>query len=74
MQDFSVEGVRQMFEGSVFRESGQNFLLSEALKFGGIFQNFALKLFKILKIMEKISEKIQKIQEKFHFCELCWEK
>ena len=44
MQDFSVEGVHQMFGESDFRISERNLLLSKALKFRVIFQKYALKL------------------------------
>ena len=47
MQDFSVEGGR----------IGINYYYEEAQKFGVIFQKCALKLFKLGKIMEKISDK-----------------
>ena len=43
MQDFSVEWVRQMFGGSFFEGRDKILLSGEALKFGGIFQKFALK-------------------------------
>ena len=63
MQDFSVEVSGQMFGDSVYRGSGQNFSIGEALKFGGIIQQFALKLLKICKFIEKISEKWKRFRK-----------
>ena len=58
MQDFSVEGVRQMFGvGPIFRGWNEILLLGKALKFGVIFPKLALKLIEICKIIGKIREK-----------------
>ena len=56
-------GVRQMFGGSFF-EWNEILLLGKALKFGVIFQKYALKLIKIWKIIEKFEKKC-KILGKF---------
>ena len=47
MQDFSVEGVRQMFGGSDFRGSEREFTIGQILKIWGNFSKYALKLIKI---------------------------
>ena len=57
MQDFSVEGVRKMLGGPIFRGWNEILLLGKALKFGVIFKKYALKLIKNLKHIEKIREK-----------------
>ena len=59
MQDFSVEGVHQMFGGQIFEGLNQILLLGKALKFRVIFQKYELKLIKIWKISENIREKMQ---------------
>ena len=56
---FRLREVRQMFGGPIFREWNEIFLLGKVLKFGVIFQKYALKLIKIWKIIEKIREKMQ---------------
>ena len=38
MQDFSVEGVHQIFGGPIFKCRNENFQLDKALKFKVIFQ------------------------------------
>ena len=59
MGDFSIEGVHQMFWGTIFEGRNEILLLGKALKFGVIFQKYALKLIKIWKIIENIREKMQ---------------
>ena len=54
---------RQMFEGR-----DKISLLGEGLKFQGILQKIALKLLKLWKNVEKISEKNTKFSAHFHFC------
>ena len=49
MQDFSVEWVHQIFGGPIFEGRNEILLLVKALKFGVIFQKYALKLIKIRK-------------------------
>ena len=50
MQDFSVEGSPQnVWRGPIFRGWNEILLLGEAIKFGILFQKFALKLMKKLK-------------------------
>ena len=47
MQDFSVEGGPQnVWGGPIFRGRNEILLLGKALKFGVIFQKYALKLIK----------------------------
>ena len=54
MQDFSVEGGPQnVWGGPIFRGWNEILLLGKALKFGVIFQKYALKLIKILRKLEK---------------------
>ena len=66
MQDFTVEGVHKMFGGGpIFRGWNEILLLGKALKFGVIFQKYALKLIKKLKNIEKIREKMQIFQKNF---------
>ena len=67
MQDFSVEGVRQMFVGPIFRGWNEILLLGKVLKFGVNFKNFALKLIIIFKIIGKIREKCKFFGKFFHF-------
>ena len=50
---FSVEGVRQMFGGSVYRRSGQNFTIERAPLIWGNFQKGSLKIIKIRKLWRK---------------------
>ena len=66
MQDFQVEGAAKCLE-SVFLGSGQNLTTGKALKLWGIFQKFALKLFKIWKPAEKISEKFKDFKKIIFF-------
>ena len=56
-----------MFGGPIFRGWNENFLLCKALKFGVIFQKYALKLIKIRKIIEKIREKCKFFGKIFKF-------
>ena len=56
MQDFSVEGVRQMLGGGNFPGRNVILLFGIARKFWVIFQNITLKLTKIFKIIEKLLE------------------
>ena len=67
MQDFPVEGVRQMFGCPIFEGRNEILLWGKALKFGGIYQKYALKLIKIWKIIEKILEKNAKFSETLNF-------
>ena len=53
MQDFSVEGVRQMFGGPIFEGRNEILLLGKVLKFRVIFQKYVLKFIKTWKIIEK---------------------
>ena len=59
MLDFSVEGAPKnvFWGGPIFRGWNEILLLGKALKFGVIFQKFALKLIKICKIIGKIRDK-----------------
>ena len=57
MQDFSVEGVRQMFWGVRFLERRNDILLlGKALKFGVNFQEDALKSIKFEKLLRKLEK------------------
>ena len=61
--------VRQMFGGSDFSRVEQILLQGKDLKFGVIFQKYALKLIKIWKITEKIREKCKISQN----CLIFWQ-
>ena len=74
MQDFSVEGVHQMFWGPILEGRNEILLLGKALKLRVIFQKFALKLIKIWKIIEKIREKFKLFQIFYNFLAGLWEK
>ena len=66
MQDFSIEGGPQNVGGGpIFRGGIEFLLLGKALKFGVIFQKYALKLIKNWKKIEKIREKMQIFQKIF---------
>ena len=66
MQDFSVEGGPQnVWGGPIFLGWNEILLLGKALKFGVIFEKYALKLIKKLKNIEKIREKMQIFQKIF---------
>ena len=68
MQDFSVEGGPQnVWGGPIFRGWNEILLFGKALKFGVIFQNFALKLIKICKIIGTIREKCKFLGKFFKF-------
>ena len=54
-----------MFGGPIFRGWNEILLLGKALKFGVIFQKYALKLIKNWKTIEKIREKMQIFQKIF---------
>ena len=56
MQDFSVEGGPQNVGGATIRRWNEILLLGKALKFGVIFQNFALKFKKIAKSLGKFAK------------------
>ena len=58
-------GPPNVFGGPIFRGWNEILLLGKALKFGVIFQKYALKLIKIWKIIEKIREKVQNWLENF---------
>ena len=64
---FGWGGPPSVWRDSLFEGRDNILLLGKALKFGVIFQKFALKLLKIWKIMEKLSEEKQNFQEKFRF-------
>ena len=53
--------------GPIFRGWNEILLLGKALKFGVIFQKFALKLIKICKIIGKIREKCNFLENFFNF-------
>ena len=57
MEYFSVEGVRQMFGGPIFEGQNKILLFGKVLKFGVIFQKYALKLIKIWKTSAENREK-----------------
>ena len=60
MQDFLVEGGPQnVWGGPIFRGWNEILLLGKVLKFGVVFQKYALKSRKKLKKFEKIREKMQ---------------
>ena len=68
MQDFSVEGGPQIvWGGSDFSRVERNFTIGQTLKFGVIFQKYALKLIKNWKNIEKIREKCQFFRNFFNF-------
>ena len=54
-----------MFKGPIFEGRIEILLLGKALKFRVIFQKYELKLIQILKIIEKIREKIQNFPKIF---------
>ena len=49
MQDFLVDGVKDMRRAPIFEGRNEILLLGKALKFRVIFQRYALKLIKIRK-------------------------
>ena len=68
MQDLSVEGVHKMFGGGpIFRGWNEILLLGKALKFGVIFQKYALKLIKNGKNWENSREKCKFFRKFFNF-------
>ena len=56
-----------MFGGQIFRGWNENLLLGKALKFGVIFQKYALKLIKQIETIEKIREKCKFFRKFFNF-------
>ena len=70
-EGLSVEWVRPMFGGPFFEGREKILVSGEALKFGAIFQKFALKLLNICKFKEKISENANFPKENFMFCARC---
>ena len=56
MQDFSVEGVRQMFGGPFFKGLDKILLLAKPRKLGN-FSKKCIEIIKIKKIIEKVPEK-----------------
>ena len=56
---FRLKGFPKCLGGPIFREWNDILQLGNALKFGAIFQKYALKLIKNWKITEKIREKMQ---------------
>ena len=66
---FWLRVVRQTCGGPFLEGRDQIFLLGEALKFGGIFQRFALKLLKLLS--RKFLKNLMKF---FYFLSAEWEK
>ena len=54
VQDFSIEGVHQMYGGPIFEGGNEILLLGKALKFRVIFQKYALKLIEIWKSIFEI--------------------
>ena len=59
MQDFSVEGVQQMFGGPIFEGRNEILVLGKTLKFRTIFQKYALKL--------KNEKRLRKFENKGRF-------
>ena len=58
MQDFSFEGgPENVWGGQILRRWNEILLLGKALKFGVIFQKYALKLIKNWKNIEKFQKK-----------------
>ena len=60
-----------MFVRSALRRLGQKFTFEVALKFGVMFQKFALNLLNCEIFMEKISGKCKFFMKFFIFCERC---
>ena len=56
MKDFSVERVHQKFGGPIIEGRNKSLLLGKASNFGGILQNYALKLL-IVRKMQFVREK-----------------
>ena len=68
MQDFSVEGgPENVWGGPIFRGWNEFLLLGKALKFGVIFQKYALKLIKKLKKLRKFEKKCKFFRKFFNF-------
>ena len=66
MQDFSIEGGPPNVCGVRFFEGGTKFFSwVKALKFGVMFQKFAVKLIKICNIIGKIREKCKVFGKRF---------
>ena len=57
MQEFSAEGVRQMFGGPIFEDRNEILLLGKALKLWGKFSKICIKMKNIQIIIEKIRRK-----------------
>ena len=66
MQDFPVEGGPPKVWGSDFSRVERNFTIAKALKFGGIFQKYALNLIKFENLLRKF-EKNAKFRKIFEF-------
>ena len=64
---FGRGGVHKMFGGSIFRGWNEILLLGKALKFGVIFQKYALKLIKKLRKLLRKFEKNAIFSENFLF-------
>ena len=73
MQNFSLEeeGPRNTLGGPYFEGLDKSLRVDEALEFGVIFQKFDLKLCKIFKITEKMSEKCKSFAKMLRFCVRC---
>ena len=69
MQDFSVEAVRQMFGGSVFRGSGQNFTIGRGPEILWNFSQICIKIIKNMKILwRKFQQKYKIFTKILAFC------
>ena len=68
MQDFSVEGgPENVWGGPIFQGWNEILLLGKALKFGVIFQKYALKLIKNGKILRRFEKKCKFFRKFFNF-------
>ena len=65
VQDFSVEGVGQMFGGPIFRGSLLNFSIGQSIKILGNFLNICIEINKTLKNYWESSRKNSKFSENF---------
>ena len=65
MQDFGVEGVRQMIEGSDFSRVERNFTIGQSPKIWGNFSNIRIKINKNSKNIRENSRKNANFLENF---------